>query len=102
MKNIKLQEIIWSPIAVDTDRAKEISKTIMQRYNESHQPVVIDFWDVKSIISEFIRTMLRPLISNGVDFSAINFSTEKSESMYSRIHEELSTLWTDNIKEIQD
>lgn len=100
MENIKLHDIIWSSIAVDTDRAKEISKTIMQRYNESQQEIVIDFWDVKSVISEFIRTMLRPLVNNDVSFSATNFSTDKSASMYSRILEELSTLGSDNIKEI--
>jgi 6-pyruvoyl-tetrahydropterin synthase len=101
MENIKLQQLIWSSIAVDTDKAREISKTILQKYNSSHSNIVIDFWDIKSIISEFIRSLLIPLINNKVNFTASNFSTEKSEEMYKRIVKELETLWTDNIKEIQ-
>ncbi|MFA5917450.1 MAG: hypothetical protein WC850_04440 [Candidatus Gracilibacteria bacterium] len=101
MENIKLQQLIGSSIAVDTDKAREISKTILQKYNSSHSNIVIDFGDIKSIISEFIRSLLIPLINNKVNFTASNFSTEKSEEMYKRIVKELETLGTDNIKEIQ-
>lgn len=101
MENIKLYELIWSSIAVDTDKAREISKTILQQYQKSHNIIVIDFWDIRSIISEFIRNLLIPLINNKVKFSASNFSTEKSKAMYDRINEELKHFWTDNIKEIQ-
>jgi len=101
MENIKLHEIIRSSIAVDTNTAKEISQTILQRYQESHQKITIDFWDIKSVISEFIRTLVRPLVNNDIKFSAVNFSTEKSENMYNRIIEEFSIIGTDNIKETQ-
>lgn len=100
MQNIKIYDIINSEIAIDVTEASNLSKTIIQRYNESHSKVSIDFSEVKSLISPFMRSLLRPLISNNVTFEGINFYDEKTKNTYDRILNQLTIIWTENIKEI--
>lgn len=101
MENIKLKKEINSDIAVDVNQARVISTSIIQRYNQNHSKINIDFWEIRSLISPFMRALIKPLIINKVIFDGINFPNDRSQQMYNRILEEFNLIWTDNIREVE-
>ena len=100
MENIKIYDFTNGSIAIDVKQADNLSKTIIQRYNSSHSKVSIDFWDIQSLISPFMRALLKPLVINKIDFEWINFTSSRSKDIYSRVLKELSVIWTENIREL--
>lgn len=102
MKNIKIYDYIKSEIAINVNDANDISKTIIQKYKDSQWKVSIDFSNIKSLISPFMRALLKPLVVNEVKFEWIKFDSSRGEDIYKRILEELNTVWTENIRELQN
>lgn len=102
MENIKIYDFTKSDIAIDINEAKLISKTIIQRYNSSHSKIIIDFSNITISISPFMRTLLRPLITNSVDFEWINFWNTKTKDTYQRILEQFEIIGTENIIELNN
>lgn len=85
---IKLINEFWNWIAINTDKAKEISRRIVtdvKRKNDTEM-VVIDFSWINVIIYDFIRQLLIPLKGEKVKYQLININDrikDKIESIES-------------------
>lgn len=99
MKNIKIYDFLESPFAINEQKWAEIWNEIISTMDNSVK-LVIDFRDMKIIISPFMRALLKPLYKKWIDFSWINFSDEKWENIYNRIIEEFNNIWVENIREL--
>lgn len=102
MENIKIYEFIKSEIAIDTKEADNASDIIVKRYQDTNLKVNIDFSGIKSLISPFMRALLRPLVSNNINFEWVKFDNERLYETYKRILNELKVLWIENIRELHN
>lgn len=100
MKNIKLYTLLESPLAVNEEKGAKIWNTILEKYKDPKTNLVIDFSDMRVIISPFMRSLLKPLYKKWIKFEWENFSNDRNKNIYKRVIEEFEKIWTDSIREI--
>lgn len=100
MKTIKIKEELDSKIAIHTGKASQVAITILEKYNESQQSIIIDFSEIDILISPFVRPLLEKLIDNNVKFEAKNFTKEDLEELYYRVLWEFEKYGTENFREL--
>jgi len=100
MEKIKIITLLESSIAINEDKWAKIWNTILERYKNNWNKLEIDFSDIRVVISPFMRSLLKPLYKNWLDFEWINFKDEISENIYNRVIEEFEKIWIESIREI--
>ena len=100
MENIKIYDLLKSPLAVNEEKGAKIWNRLLKEYKKSQSHLVIDFSDMRVVISPFMRSLLKPLFNNGIDFKWANFSDDRSKNIYNRVIEEFKKIGTESIREI--
>lgn len=93
----KIYTLLKTPFAIDEEKWIKIWNTILEKYKESNKDkVILDFSEIRVVISPFMASLLKPLYDNKVPFEGANFTDEANKDTYQKVLEKFEKLWTIN------